>query len=100
MLKTIIEHRVPASFFQIFASVGFWNERGTEFFEANKNGTMGSKFTQTKAREEGKEAFILNSLLCDVQTILKEQPEFKCGKSGSHIWVSNEKNERLILIHF
>lgn len=98
-LKTVIESKIPQSFFQIFASIGFWNEEGKKVCEGNKSGTMGSQKTQEFARKETYEEFILNSLLCDI-TILLENTDFKFGKTGSHIYISDKENKRLLLIHF
>ena len=34
----------------------------------------------------------------EVSKVVNKTIAFKCGKGGSHIWVSNWKNERLMLI--
>lgn len=99
MLHTIIEKRIPESFIQIFASVGFWNAEGQDVYKSNKAGTMGSKTTQDEANSKTFEAFVLDCLFLDCKTILSNT-EFKCGRSGNHVWVSTEDNDRLILIHF
>lgn len=98
-IKVEIEKRIPEKFFQVLASVGFWNEQGENVYQKNREGKMGSKFTQQEANKLKYEDFVLNSLICDVKTVL-EGTEFKFGKGGSHIWISNDKNERMIFIHF
>lgn len=40
----------------------------------------------------------LEEAFSSIQGILEPVMSFDCGKGGSHIWVSNWKNERLILI--
>src|SRR6185369_4331780 len=98
-LKVEIETKVPSNFFQIFASIGFWNAEGKTVYEANKAGTMGSQFTQEQAKKLQYQDFVFNSLLTDIQTIL-EKTDFKFGKAGSHIWVSDKDNKRILFIHF
>lgn len=34
----------------------------------------------------------------EVSKVVNKTIAFKCGRGGSHIWVSNWKNERLMLI--
>lgn len=98
-LQVTIESNIPVSFFQVINSIGFWNKQGRKIYESNRNGTMGSSFTQEQAKKESYETFVFTNLLTDIQTLL-EKTEFKFGKAGSHIWISNEKNERLLMIYF
>jgi hypothetical protein len=99
-LKVIIESTIPQEFFQIFASIGYWNMHGERVVRENKAGTLGSAATQKDARTQTYEDFVMGCLLIDIQTTLQKHPQFKSGKSGSHIWVSNEQNKRMLLIHF
>ena len=98
-IKVEIETRIPEKFFQVLASIGFWNEQGEDVYQKNRDGKLGSKFTQDEANKLSYEDFVLNSLVCDVQTIL-ENTEFKFGKGGSHIWISNKENQRMVFIYF
>lgn len=104
-LKVTIETKLPKELFQVLASVGFWNQHGQQVYESNKAGTMGGKYSQAQARVLNADDFILNSLFNDVKTLSEsKQPEywpegFKCGKGGSHIWVSTPTNERVLFIH-
>ncbi len=95
-----IEKKVPPQFFQIFASIGFWNEEGEKTYILNLEGKIGNAFTQTQARKLKYEEFILNCLISDINMLTKDLTGFKFGKAGSHIWVSNDKNERILFIHF
>jgi len=109
-LKIEIEKRLPpeANLWQVFASVGFWNENGQRVYDENRAGKMGSKFTQGEAKRLSFEEFVLNSLNSDIETLKSStrlpnkywEPGFTHGKGGSHIWVSNPKNERVLFIHF
>lgn len=99
MIKVEIESKVPDKFFQIFASIGFWNQEGQRVYDANKKGLMGSKVTQEAARKETFESYILDCLSVDIATVL-EGTEFKSGKGGSHLWVSDKDNKRMLFIHF
>lgn len=40
----------------------------------------------------------LDEAFNEVKEVIEKLAWFKCGKGGSHIWVSNWNNERLILI--
>ena len=105
-LKLIIESRLPDELLHIIKSIGFFNEQGVDIYEKNKAGTMGNKFTQEEAKKLTFENFIFNLLLSDLKTFSQSEskqywPEgFKYGKSGSHIWVCNASNDRVLLIHF
>ncbi len=99
MIKVEIESKVPDKFFQIFASIGFWNQEGQKVYDANKKGLLGSKVTQEAARKETFENYILNCLSIDISTVLRDT-EYKCGKGGSHLWVSNNDDKRMLFIHF
>jgi hypothetical protein len=97
-IKVEIETKVPESFFQIFASIGFWNQQGADIYEQNRKGKMGTKASQELSRKIDYKEFILDNLLGDLRTIL-DGKGFKSGRGGSHLWVSNDKNERILFIY-
>lgn len=33
-----------------------------------------------------------------INEVMKSEPFFKCGKGGSHVWVSNWADERFLMI--
>ncbi len=107
-IKVEIEKRLPseANFWQVFASVGFWNENGQKAYDDNRAGKMGSKFTQDAARSRPIEEWVLNSLYHDIETLSSNgvppywEPGWKFGRGGNHIWIANQKNERVVFIHF
>ena len=104
LLQTTIERRLPKELFHVLASIGFWNEQGQQVYEQNKAGKMGSKFTQGEANKLPYTDFCFNSLLSEIESFSQSSEHwpagYKYGKGGSHIWVSNPKNERVLFIHF
>jgi hypothetical protein len=105
-LKIEIEKRLPSQLFHVLACCGFWNEQGKNVYEKNKAGEMGGKYSQEQARKLSYNDFCLNSLLSEIKTFAESTGEgywvdgYKYGKGGSHIWVSNAQNERILFIHF
>jgi hypothetical protein len=104
-LIVVIESKLHEKLFQALACVGFWNQEGEKVYGENRAGRMGNAFTQKEARRLSNEDFVMNSLIHDLKTLEEGNGElwpegFAAGKSGSHIWIHNEKNERVILIHF
>jgi hypothetical protein len=75
MINVIIENKIGDSkpLFNCLASVGFWNGNGFEGLN------------------------IKEILLKEFEQHLKNT-SFKCGFGGSHLWVSNQENKRLLLI--
>lgn len=105
-LKLEIESRMPRELVHICQSIGFWNEDGDRVYRLNQAKEMGDKFTQEQARKLSYEEYTINSLLSDLK-IFSESKEpgywpkgYKYGRGGSHIWVSNENNQRVLFIHF
>ena len=102
-LQVTVEKRIPTSIIQIFASIGFWNERGESIFQDNKDGKLGSKKSQEFARQTDYDTFILTSIMYDIDTIISADDQkkhgLKCGKGGSHVWVSNKDNERILFLY-
>ena len=104
-LSVTIESKLPAELFQVLASIGFWNTEGFRTYELNKKGELGSKASQDLARKLTYESFILDCLYADINCFATGSGKYwvegyKFGKGGSHIWVSNQNNERVLFIHF
>jgi hypothetical protein len=102
-VNVIIEKRIPDELTTLFQCVGFWNEQGKDLYEMNKQGKMGSKRTQELARSMSYHDFILDMLISDIE-IVHDNPKkwpvgYIYGRSGSHIWVSDSQNARVLLIH-
>jgi hypothetical protein len=103
VLNVVIEKRLDEGIYQFLACIGFWNAEGNHVYECNRAGTMGSKFTQERARKESYQEFVFNSLMADYNTFtssgLEKYEGYTAARAGSHIWVAY-KQERTLLIHF
>jgi hypothetical protein len=86
-------------FYSILDCIGFWNTNGKKIQEDNIAGKYGSPRSQQEARECTLEMWLLNSILYDVESLIADREgKYKCGKGGSHVWISDNNNERLALI--
>lgn len=104
-LQVNIERKLPEQLFQTLASIGFWNAEGRQIYEKNKKGQLGNEKTQAFAKKVPYESFIIDCLYKDISTFAngtgKYWPEgYKFGKGGSHIWISEPNNERVLFIRF
>lgn len=54
-----------------------------------------------EAARENLESCIGETLSETVDNIRETLPAFKCGRGGSHVWISNpDNNERIAVIYF
>jgi hypothetical protein len=104
-LKLEIERKLPEQLFQILASIGYWNQNGFQIWMDNKAGKLGSKESQQFAKKVPQDSFVLDCLYSDINCFANGNGKYwvegyKFGKGGSHIWVSDENNERVLFIHY
>lgn len=76
--------------------VKFWNKEGEKMYELNCESINGRKVLQY-------EDWILRMIKSDCHAMIKGRKDplpFTFDRSGSHVWVHDENNNRLCLFHF
>ena len=97
MLKLQIEKRIPDQLTEIIHCIAFWNTNGQRIFSENKAGNLGDKGTQQFAKDTPFEDWLIEMIKCDCITYTKDKG-YKAGRGGSHVWVSDSNNERILMI--
>lgn len=81
----------------------FWN-RNESFYEKNKSGEFGSKFTKELANRVPADDFLLEMMLIDCQTYVNSnfskdsKDTYECGRTRSHVWV-HMNGERIFMFY-
>lgn len=102
MLHLTIEDRIPEDMLELIRCLAFWNRDGNsrKIYEANRNKTLGSYDSQEEAAATDFSRWELLRILYDLQTMLENKPDYICGLSGSHVWLSYKTDNRRIALIF
>lgn len=96
LTHTLEIDELPAELNDLMSCIPFWNKEGARCYSMNCEEKQGRKI-QTY------EDWILSMMLADCKSMILGRTNplpYSFDKSGSHVWVHNADNERILMFHF